>query len=487
MRASESIQFLQPAAQASRQHRPEQRQTHRRLMTHDEKPSHSTEDPFQRAEVFLRQAPTDFARSSVEEIQSLISELLADRRTLEQRIEAQATELASAERQLTEANDQVQRVKQALRTREKKLDAIVASAVDGIVTIDASGLITTFNAAAERIFGYNEEEVLGRNISILMPPPHHDRHNDYINRYLETGESTIIGVGREVEGRHKDGSVFPLQLSVTEFTIGRMRCFTGIIRDLTEQKRNEREQRARLDELSHVSRLCLMGEMASGLAHELNQPLTAIASYLQACQRLIDAGSLEKLKQALNSAERQALLAGEIIRRMRAFVSKRQTVIVPTNINALIKEAVGLCEANCRQNSVLLDLKLAEPLPDVCVDSIQIEQVLLNLIRNSIEAMAEMPTDADRRLVIETASCAESQIQIQVTLKDTGPGLVADQVAHIFKPFHTTKPKGMGMGLSISRSIIEAHGGRLWVDADREAGAAFHFTLPIADVCDKCE
>jgi two-component system, LuxR family, sensor kinase FixL len=456
-------------------------------MTHEKESSHSAGDPLQRAEAFLGQSPADAARPSVEDIQSLISDLLADRLKLERQIEARAAELASAKRQLNEANDQVQRVKQALRTREKKLDAIVDSAVDGIVTIDESGQVTTFNAAAEKIFDYSEEEMLGRNISVLMSPPHRDRHNDYINRYLETGESAIIGIGRELEGRRKDGSVLPLQLSVTEFTIGRTRYFTGIIRDLTDQKRNEREQRARLDELSHVSRLCLMGEMASGLAHELNQPLTAIASYLQACQRLIDAGNLEKLKPALNSAERQALLAGEIIRRMRAFVSKRKTVIAPTNINALIKEAVGLCEANCRQNSVLLDLELVEPLPDVCVDSVQIEQVLLNLIRNSIEAMAEMPADADRRLLIETGSREENQVQIQVTLKDTGPGLAADQVAHIFKPFHTTKPKGMGMGLSISRSIIEAHGGRLWVDADPPGGAAFHFTLPIADACDKYE
>lgn len=456
-------------------------------MTQDKSKPTRQGDPLRRAEALLRQSPTDLAQLSVEDIQSLIGELLADRLTLEQRLEAQAEDLSSAKRKLNEAIDQIHRVKQALSLREKKLDAIVASAVDGIITIDESGRINTFNAASEKIFGYREEEMLGRNVSLLMPPPHRDRHNGYINRYLKTGKSTIIGVGREVEGRHQDGSVVPLQLSVTEFTIGRNRCFTGIVRDLTEQKRNEREKRARLDELSHVSRLSLMGEMASGLAHELNQPLTAIASYLQACQRLIDAGMLEKLKPALNSAERQALLAGEIIRRMRAFVSKRRTTMAPTNINTLIQEAVGLCEANCRQNSVRLELKLAEPLPDVCVDSVQIEQVLLNLIRNSIEAMAEMPTDANRRLLIETGSCEESRVRIQVTLKDSGPGLADDQVDHIFKPFHTTKPKGMGMGLSISRSIIEAHNGCLWVDPDAPDGAAFHFTLPIADGSDKGE
>ncbi len=441
----------------------------------------------QRAEALLRQPPTELAHLFVEDIQSLIGELLADRLTLEQRIEAQAEELSAAKRKLNEATDQVHRVEQALSIREKKLDAIVDTAVDGIITIDENGQINTFNAASEKIFGYREEEMLGRNVSLLMPPPDRDRHNDYINRYLKTGKSMIIGVGREVKGQRKDGSVVPLHLSVAEFTIERTHCFTGIVRDLTEQKRNERERSARLDELSHVSRLSLMGEMASGLAHELNQPLTAIASYLQACQRLIDAGNLEKLKPALNSAERQALLAGEIIRRMRAFVSKRRTTMAPTNINTLIQEAIGLCEANWRQNSVRLELKLAEPLPDVCVDSVQIEQVLLNLIRNSIEAMAEMPTDAKRRLSIETGSCEGSQVLIQVTLKDTGPGLASDQVAHIFKPFHTTKPKGMGMGLSISRSIIEAHGGRLWVNSDAPGGATFHFTLPIADACDQCE
>jgi len=441
----------------------------------------------QRAEALLRQSPTDLARLSVGDSQSLISELLADRLRLEQRIEALTDELSSANRKLNEAIDQTDRVKQALHSRDKKLHAVVDSAVDGIITIDESGQVTTFNAASEKIFGYNEEEMLGRNVSLLMPTPDRDRHDDYINRYLKTGESTVIGVGREVEGRRKDGSLVPLQLSVTEFTIGRTRCFTGIVRDLSEQKRYEQEKRARLEELSHVSRLGLMGEMASGLAHELNQPLTAIASYLQACQRLIDAGNLEKLKPALNSAEQQALLAGEIIRRMRAFVSKRRMVIAPTNINAVIQEAVALCEANCRQNSVRLDLKLAEPLPDVCADNVQIEQVLLNLIRNSIEAMAEMPADADRRLLIETGSCDGSQVQIQVMLKDTGPGLAGDQVDHIFKPFHTTKATGMGMGLPISRSIIEAHGGRLWVDPDVSEGAAFHFTLPITDACDQCE
>jgi two-component system sensor kinase FixL len=445
------------------------------------------QDLKQRAQALLDLSSSAVEADSGEAMQTIIRDLLADRSRLERQLDRQNVELSTANKKLDEVVDQVRRIKQTLHSRETKLNAIVDNAVDGIVTIDEGGMITTFNPAAERIFGYREEEMLGRNINLLVPPPDREHHEDYIKHYLETGESTIIGVGREVAGRHKDGSSVPLQLLVTEFRVGRARCFAATLRDLTEKRRSEQEKRARLDELSHVARLSLMGEMASGLAHELNQPLTAVASYLQACRRLIDTGNLDKLKTALINAERQALHAGKIIRRMRSFVSKRRTRMAPTDINALIKEAITLSEPNRRHNDVRLVLRLSESLPPVCADNVQIEQVLLNLIRNSIEAMAEIPAEEVRRLLIATGVSTDGEIQIKVTFQDTGPGVSGDQIACIFEPFHTTKPKGMGMGLSISRSIIQAHGGRLWVDRDAPGGATFHFTLPLADACDQCE
>ena len=496
--------------------------------------------------------------------------------------------------------------RRALHNLAAKVNGILAAAVDGLVIIDQDSVIESFNPAAERIFGYRADEVIGRNVSMLMPQPYRGEHDGYVSYYQRTGQASIIGRGREVSGLRRDGSVFPMYLAVGELvTEHDGRHFVGIIRDIsrvkeTEASLREREAQLRLlfdhtpvgilmcdaqgritavnsalcsllgrdeygmlagdfmsmmhgedrgscqaelqrlvdgelelmvhdlrlqrpdgdvvhatlhcalvhipggepmvvvqivdrtdqinaeidarehrERLAHVGRLTTMGEMASGIAHELNQPLTAIATYAQATRRLLaaGAGSKEDLEDALEQIGRQAERAGEIIRRLRSFVRKHEAGSERVDVNEQLRSVARLADVDARAHQARVDMALADRLPPVMADAIQIQQVILNLIRNAIESMVDEPVD---RRIVTITSLLPNRDRVEVQVADRGMGIPPSLADRLFTPFLTTKSAGMGLGLTISSSIITAHGGKLWFTPNPGGGACFHFTLPVA-------
>jgi two-component system, LuxR family, sensor kinase FixL len=369
------------------------------------------------------------------------------------------------------------RTETELQSREAHLRSILETVPDSIIVIDQRGFIASFSPSAERQFGYVAAEVIGKNVSTLMPTPYREAHDGYLHRYLTTGERRIIGIGRIVVGRRKDGSTFPMELAVGEVVLGPVRQFIGFIRDLTERQRTERRLQEVQAELMHVSRLSAMGQMGAALAHELNQPLTAIINYCQAGRRLSEtsAGQIPaRVGEIMEKAAQQANRAGQIIRRLRQFVEKGSTEHRPEDVNKVVEEASALALVGAKETGIRVSLALSADLPPVAIDKIQVQQVVLNLVRNAVEAMTQSP---ERNLTIATE---RAEANIAVSVSDTGPGLAEPVMRQLFQPFVTTKEKGMGIGLSICRSIIDAHGGRISAHANATRGTRFVFTLPIA-------
>jgi two-component system sensor kinase FixL len=365
-----------------------------------------------------------------------------------------------------------------LVAREAHLLSILETVPDAMVVIDDQGMIQSFSKAAERLFGYSADEVVGENVKILMPNPYRDEHDAYIERYRRTSERRIIGIGRVVVGQRKDGSTFPMELAVGEMKSAAARYFTGFIRDLTDRQATEQRLHEMQSELVHISRLTALGEMSSALAHELNQPLSAIANYLNGVQRLManQPDSVpQKIRDALGKAVEQALRAGDIIRRLREFVARGETEHRIESVAKLVEEACALGLVGSRQLGVRVSIELDKQVDQVLVDKIQIQQVLLNLIRNAVEAMAELPR---RELTISSVKASGGMVELRI--RDTGPGLAPEVAERLFQPFVTTKAQGMGVGLSICRTIVEAHGGQIWTTPNPEGGLVFHLTVPRA-------
>lgn len=484
-----------------------------------------------------------------------------------------------------------------------RLDALLDAAADAIVLMDARGHITRFNGAAERVFGYRAEEVLGHNVRMLMPLPYQSEHDGYLERFERTGERRIIGIGREVTALRRDGSEFPIELSVGEFRTDGERGFVGILRDISERRTQEtrlrrkaeqlrlllehaptpvlvtdpvgriqstnvacvallgyeaerllqmrvsdlvesqdREQVLRdfeyvrgvadtrqrevkfrhqdghsvpvllysgcgrdqdgrpilyvaelldrsalqqatreadrlRDRLAHAARLGMLGEMVSGIAHEVNQPLAAISNYASACRRMLNAGQTTpgELLEVLEKIGRQAERAGQVIRGLRAMVRPRDTERSVLDLNPLIEEVASLIEFDLRDSAQQLVLELGPQLPRVLGDSVQVQQVLMNLIRNAAEAMREL--GPGKLIRVRTAPGPAQTVDIIVT--DQGPGLSAEVEARLFDPFLTTKSQGMGLGLSICKSIVQAHGGELSYQRAVGGGAEFRVRLPV--------
>lgn len=366
-----------------------------------------------------------------------------------------------------------------LERREAHLQSILDTVPDATVVIETNGTMTSFNRAAVRQFGYEAAEVIGRNVNMLMPAPYHEQHDGYLHRYMQTGEKRIIGIDRVVVGRRKDGSTFPMKLAVGETRIDGRTYFTGFIRDLTEREESAAQLEAAQGELARLARLNELGEMASTLAHELNQPLSSIANYVQGCIRLL--GQIPEqqagmLRGALEETAKQALRAGEIIRHLREFVTRGDTDKEPEDIKKLVEEAGALALVGSRERGIRSEFAFG-PGPDlVLADRVQIQQVLTNLMRNAIEAMKDSPA---RELVIRTGKADGHRMVVEVS--DTGPGIADDIASQLFQPFVTTKPSGMGVGLSISRRIIRSHGGDLTYRRNEAGGATFSFSLPILE------
>ena len=363
---------------------------------------------------------------------------------------------------------------------EGHLRSILATVPDAMVVIDEEGLILSFSAAAEKMFGYAEREVVGRNVKMLMPNPDRDRHDQYLANYMTTGKRKIIGIGRVTTALHRDGNTFPIELAVGEAWIGERRIFTGFIRDLTERQQTLLRLQDLQSELAHVGRVSEMGTLASALAHELNQPLTAVASYCESARDLLatppDDETLAMVREAMDEAAKQAVRAGQIVRRLRDFMSHGETERRVESLQRLISEANALALVGSREHGIDVQVSLDPDADAVFVDRIQVQQVLVNLIRNAIDAMMN---STPRNLTIRTARSANHSVE--VTVEDTGAGIDESIAPQLFQPFVTSKQSGMGIGLSICRTIVESHGGRIWFDAAGSGGTAFHFTLPTGE------
>ncbi len=363
----------------------------------------------------------------------------------------------------------------ALRNSESHLRSILSTVPDAMIVIDERGKMLSFSAAAERLFGYTQTEVLGANVSMLMPSPYRERHDGYLERYLTTGERRIIGIGRMVFAMRKDGTTFPMELSVGEATGDGERVFTGFIRDLTDRHRTQERLEELQSELIHVARVSAMGTMASTLAHELNQPITAVANYVEAVRDLLaepDPDELPEIIEALEDAAAEAMRAGNIVRRLRDFVSRGEVEKTVESLPDLINESAAFGLMGAGEKSIGTRIDIDHDAASVLVDKIQIQQVLVNLIRNAVDAMS---TATCRLLTIRTAP--DQPGFVRVTVADTGPGVAPDVAAQLFKAFVSTKAEGMGLGLSICRTIVEANGGRIWMEPAQGGGTQFHFTL----------
>jgi two-component system sensor kinase FixL len=365
------------------------------------------------------------------------------------------------------------------RTREETeahLRSILATVPDAMVVIDENADILSFSAAAERMFGYNEAEILGKNVNLLMPSPDAGRHDGYLKHYRNTGERKIIGIGRLTNARHREGRTFPIELLVGEAWVGENRIFTGFIRDLTERQQSELRLQDLQSELSHVRRVSEISTLATSLAHELNQPLTAIANYSEAARMILAALSpndqFKKLSEILEACGTQAIRAGEIVRRLRDFMSHGQTSYRPESLTRLLTEANALALVGTREHGIEVTIDLDPAAEKVLADRIQIQQVLVNLIRNAIDAM--LGSD-HRQLTIRTLREVEF---VKISIEDSGSGMDNAVAEKLFQPFITSKQSGMGVGLSICRTIVEAHGGKIWFEPSSDGGTLFHFTLP---------
>ncbi len=370
------------------------------------------------------------------------------------------------------------------------LDLIIETAPDAIITIDAAGVIQSFTPAAQRMFGYTEDEAVGQNVSLLMPEPDRAGHDTYMQRYMETGEKHVIGIGRLVRAQRKNGEVFQAELAVGEWNTAAGPVFTGFMRDVSDRVEAQRKANRLQRSLDRLSRVHTLGEVSTALAHEINQPLTAIATYTQAAQRMLDASEPDvgRTSEILERVAGEALRAGEILKRMRRLIDQGRVDLQPENINEIVQEAVRLAEAGLPHEGVDVVYDLSDDLPLVLADRVQIQQVVINLMRNAADAMNnENPGDLHIETVLEDPSGAvtvsamrHDDGEVRVTISDTGPGVPVSLFGDLFEPFITGRPGGLGVGLAICRSIIRAHGGRIWAENKPDGGACFHFTLPAA-------
>jgi PAS domain S-box-containing protein len=406
-------------------------------------------------------------------------------RELDRRVAQRTAELAAANEELRKQMADRQHAEEELISSEAKHRVIVEAANDVVVSMDERGTILLANPATRRVFGYEPDEIAGKPLTMLMPEMMRKLHENGFHRYLATGKRHVNWQGVELTAQGKDGREFPVEVSFGELTSGGHRVFTGFIRDISERKQAEEQLRASertlqmtQAELARVSRLTTMGELAASIAHEVNQPLTAVINNASACLRLLANRNLESevLRRALEGIIADGTRASAVLARIRAFIKKEPAEKALLDINEVIQEVLVLAGRELDENQVLLDSQLTTDLPLVLADRVQLQQVLLNLIMNSIEALTAV-TSRPRLLQVQSRIDETGDILVSVCDSGTGFDLEVDRV---FSPFVTTKEKGMGMGLSISRSLVEGHAGRLWASPNSPHGAVFSFTLPLS-------
>lgn len=371
---------------------------------------------------------------------------------------------------VSDRDDEIERVSEA------RLASVFDTAADGIIVINDKAQVLAFNKACERLFGYVASDLLGCNVNRIMPKNYAVEHDQYMHNYLETGERKIIGIGREVQARHKDGTVFPIELSVGEAGTPNGRQFIGILRDLRSRKQIEDRLAKAQAQLLHMTRISALDEMGAAIAHELNQPLTAILLYLQSVSRKAKAEDLlnPMILEVIDKAVREAERAGEIIQRMRQLVEKKAPERQTVKVEDLVRNCMELAELGNGESQVIMTSEVEPDLPPLEVDPVQIRQIIINLLRNAREAVADLP---DRRVSLCVRAGADA---LEFRVRDNGPGVPDELVDGLFRAFTGAKHKGVGLGLAISRSIAQNHGGDLRLEPSPEGGgASFLLTLPV--------
>ncbi len=358
-------------------------------------------------------------------------------------------------------------------------ESIVAAAIDAVITVGAGGKVEAFNPAAQLKFGYTPEEMVGKSFSLLMPAPYKKEYEELFSHYRQTGEMSVRFERREVIGKRRDGSEFPAQVSISKMQHQTERKLVCFVRDISVLIAAEREKRELTEKLAHVDRLNMLGEMATGIAHEINQPLTAISLFSQAGKRLLSSGKEDRMPEILDKLSQHALRAGEIVERMQRMTEQHVITFDIVECNSLIEEVTSLAVADARIRDIGIELELADGLPPVSVDRVQIQQVMLNLLRNGMQAMQSVHCERGDIIKLQTRLCQNNDIEISVI--DSGGGVSDRAAEQIFKPFSTTRESGMGLGLSISRAIVLSHGGQIDFFNNDCGGATFYFTLPAAD------
>jgi|SRR5271170_633307 len=379
------------------------------------------------------------------------------------------TELAAA------VADDVTRRKLA----EENYRLVVEAAPNAIIMVDAQGKITLANAQAESVFGYSRQELIGHPVEMLIPERFHHAHPGERGNYFAHPTARAMGAGRELFGRRKDGSEVPIEIGLNPIRTSEGLFVLASIIDITKRKQAERETLQQRNELAHLSRVAMLGELSGSLAHELNQPLTAILSNAQAAQRFLarDSVDLGEIREILADIVEQDKRAGEVIHRLRQLLKKGEVQRQSLDMVEVVQEVLKLMRSDLMNHGVTVRVDSSPSLPAVQGDRVQLQQVLLNLAMNACDAMAVTEPD-ERKLVVQIAPDAEKSVRISTI--DRGKGIPPEKVQDIFEPFYTTKSHGMGLGLSVCRTIISAHGGRLWAANNADRGASFHFTLPAA-------
>lgn len=381
---------------------------------------------------------------------------------------------AAAEMQRLRAED-------ALRENQARLATIINGAMDAIVSVDTHYRVVLFNPAAEAIFRCPAAEALGQPLDRFIPEPYREAHRGHVIEFGRSGATrrSTLNMGPGFTALRADGELFPFEASISKVESGGDILYTAILRDLTEQRRLQERAREWEGQLLKAGHLVMLGEMATILAHELNQPLTAIAGYAEGCIDRLRSGVADpaELAQAMERVAAQAMRAGDIIRTVRGFAKKREMVRTPVDVNQIAREMAEFTEHQANAHSVTLALDLAPALPTLLADKVLIELVMVNLIRNGIESMAGMT--GHRQLEIGTLLSGPNRIRVSVC--DSGQGLPTGSAGNVLDPFFTTKPDGMGMGLAISRSIVESHEGTLWFELNAGRGTTFYFSLPIRE------
>jgi PAS domain S-box-containing protein len=367
-----------------------------------------------------------------------------------------------------------------LRASEERFRSVVEAVPNAILLVDGDGKVTLTNPQANALFDYAREELIGRSVELLIPPRYRSSHETYRQSYAADALARVMGSARELYAQRKDGSEVPVEVFLTPMrTADSLFVLVSLI-DVTERRQNERTAARQRDEIAHLSRVAMLGELSGSLAHELNQPLTAILSNAQAAQRLLARSppELDNLSEILADIVKSDRRAGAVIERLRSMLRKEDAQRQAFNVNDAVQEALRLMHSDLLGRQVTVAAELAEKLTPVTGDRVQLQQVMLNLVINGCDAMDGL--EADRRLVIRSRATAQSTIEISVA--DNGEGIPPKDLERIFEPFVTTKAHGMGLGLAICRSIAVAHGGSLWATNNAERGATFHFELPVQAV-----